>query len=337
MSYKCFQLCFNKENPSTNFIMDMRINQLNYYDFNINLNLTYNLYLKELNKTLVTIYTITLSYDIDKKSHFFDIKVNYELENTEENKFIKIELKEVEEKYVPPPPPPQPKININELLDDLDNLKNKIKHYEENNEVIDDVKEKVIEDKEVIDNEKVIKVIEEKVNKEKVIEKKVKETVKDYDSEDDNISSHSTYLCPNVDVIEKPNKKKIQIESKLIDLLNDSNIVPSQLELLNNDNEDIEEKIYCHLKLISSGSNIKNNITFIITQLIKFVETFKIPGVQKKTFIISAINKCLLEDNYDKDSINFIINDLCPDMIDMLISVDKRKVSIKKKSLLPCK
>jgi hypothetical protein len=337
--------------------MDMKINQLNYYDFNINLNLTYNLYLKELNKTLVTIYTITLSYDIDKKSHFFDIKVNYELENIEEN-LIKIELKEVEKKYVPPPPPPQPKININELLDDLDNLKNKIKHYEENNEVFDDVKEKVIEEnnevfddvkekviedvkKKVIDDVKVIddeKVIE--VNKKKVIEvnkEKVKETVKDYDSEDDNISSHSTYLCPNVDVIEKPNKKKIQIESKLIDLLNDSNIVPSQLELVNNDNEDIEEKIYCHLKLISSGSNIKNNITFIITQLIKFVETFKIPGVQKKTFIISAINKCLLEDNYDKDSINFIINDLCPDMIDMLISVDKRKVSIKKKSLLPCK
>lgn len=323
MSYKCFQLCFNKENPSTNFIMDMKINQLNYYDFNINLNLTYNLYLRELNKTLVTMYTITLNYDIDKKSHFFDIKVNYELENTEENKFIKIELKEAEEKKSISP---QGKINVEELLNDIENLKNKIKYYEEDNNVKyeSEIKKEV---REV--NEEVKKEVSEVNDVKKDIKK---EDVENYEK------FHANYLCSNVDVVERPNKKKINIENKLIDLLNDNTIVPSQLEVINNDIEDIEEKLYCHLKLISTtGKDIKNNITFIITQLIKFIENFNIPGVKKKELIISTIHKFLIEQNVDQESINYIIDNLCPEMIEMLISVDKRKVSIKKKSMLPCK
>ena len=320
MSYKCFQLCFNKENPSTNFIMDMKINQLNYYDFNINLNLTYNLYLRELNKTLVTIYTITLNYDIDKKSHFFDIKVNYELENTEENKFIKIELKEAEEKKGISP---QGKINVEELLNDLENLKNKIKYYEEDNVKYEIKKEEVSE-------VSVVSEVKKEVND---VKKEIKnEDVENYEK------FHANYLCSNVDVVERPNKKKINIENKLIDLLNDNTIVPSQLEVINNDIEDIEEKLYCHLKLISTtGKDIKNNITFIITQLIKFIENFNIPGVKKKALIISTIHKFLIEQNVDQESINYIIDNLCPEMIEMLISVDKRKVSIKKKSMLPCK
>ena len=123
-----------------------------------------------------------------------------------------------------------------------------------------------------------------------------------------------------------------------IDLLNDNTIVPSQLEVINNDIEDIEEKLYCHLKLISTtGKDIKNNITFIITQLIKFIENFNIPGVKKKALIISTIHKFLIEQKVDQESIDYIIDNLCPEMIEMLISVDKRKVSIKKKSMLPCK
>ena len=328
MSYKCFQLCFNKENPSTNFIMDMKINQLNYYDFNINLNLTYNLYLRELNKTLVTMYTITLKYDIDKKSHFFDIKVNYELENTEENKFIKIELKEAEEKKSISP---QGKINVEELLNDLENLKNKIKYYEEDNEI---KKEEVNEiKKQVSDVSDVKKEVSDVKNEVNGVKKDIKkEDVENYEK------FHANYLCSNVDVVERPNKKKINIENKLIDLLNDNTIVPSQLEVINNDIEDIEEKLYCHLKLISTtGKDIKNNITFIITQLIKFIENFNIPGVKKKELIISTIHKFLIEQNVDQESINYIIDNLCPEMIEMLISVDKRKVSIKKKSMLPCK
>lgn len=320
MSYKCFQLCFNKENPSTNFIMDMKINQLNYYDFNINLNLTYNLYLRELNKTLVTIYTITLNYDIDKKSHFFDIKVNYELENTEENKFIKIELKEAEEKKSISP---QGKINVEELLNDLENLKNKIKYYEEDNVKYEIKKEEVSE----------VSVVSEVNDVKKEIKNEIKkEDVENYEK------FHANYLCSNVDVVERPNKKKINIENKLIDLLNDNTIVPSQLEVINNDIEDIEEKLYCHLKLISTtGKDIKNNITFIITQLIKFIENFNIPGAKKKALIISTIDKFLIEQKVDQESIDYIIDNLCPEMIEMLISVDKRKVSIKKKSMLPCK
>jgi hypothetical protein len=326
MSYKCFQLCFNKKNPSTNFIMDMKINQLNYYDFNINLNLTYNLYLKELNKTLVTMYTITLNYDIDKKSHFFDIKVNYELENKEENKFIKIELKEAEEKKG------IPKINVEELLNDIENLKNKIKYYEEDNNVKYEIKKEDVSEvkKDVSDVKNEVKEVSE-VNND--IKKDIKkEDVENYEK------FHANYLCSNVDVAERPNKKKINIENKLIDLLNDNTIVPSQLEVINNDIEDIEEKLYCHLKLISTtGKDIKNNITFIITQLIKFIENFNIPGVKKKELIISTIHKFLIEQKVDQESIDYIIDNLCPEMIEMLISVDKRKVSIKKKSMLPCK
>lgn len=290
MSYKCFQLCFNKEDPLTIFTMEMKINQLNYYDFNIKLDLTYNLYIKELNRTLVTMYTITLNYDVDKKTHFFDIKVNYNLEDSDENKLIKIELKELEQ---------QPKIDMNELLTEIQSLKSKVKQYEE---------------------------MEYEVKEEKKKEDEIVVTPK-------KLEVHAPYLCSSVDVVERPNKKKINIENKLITLLNDSSIVPTQLEVVNNDNEDIEEKVYYHLKLISTDTDIKNNITFIITQLVKFVDNFTLPGFRKKELVISSIHKVLLEQKVDKQTIDYMINNLCPEMIDMLISVDKRKTSIKKKTI----
>lgn len=285
MSYKCFQLCFNKDDPLTIFTMEMKINQLNYYDFNIKLDLTYNLYIKELNRTLVTMYTISLNYDVDKKTHFFDIKVNYNLEDSDENKLIKIELKELEQ---------QPKIDMNELLNEIKTLKSKVKQYEE--------MEYEVKEEEIVVTPKKLEV-------------------------------HTPYLCSSVDVVERPNKKKINIENKLITLLNDSSIVPTQLEVVNNDNEDIEEKVYYHLKLISTDTDIKNNITFIIAQLVKFVDNFKIPGFRKKELVISSIHRVLDEQKVDKENIDYMINNLCPEMIDMLISVDRRKTSIKKKSI----
>jgi hypothetical protein len=144
---------------------------------------------------------------------------------------------------------------------------------------------------------------------------------------------HAPYLCSSIDVVERPNKKKINIESKLITLLNDNSIVPTQLEIVNNDNEDIEDKVYYHLKLISTDTDIKKNITFIITQLVKFVDNFTLPGFRKKELVISSIRKALHDQKVDKETIDYMINNLCPEMIDMLISVDKRKTSIKKKTI----
>jgi hypothetical protein len=62
----------------------------------------------------------------------------------------------------------------------------------------------------------------------------------------------------------------------------------------------------------------------------KFIDNFDIKGIDKKNIIISTIKKFLLDENCS--NIDYIIDNICPNLIDILVSVDKRKVVIKKKS-----
>ena len=135
---------------------------------------------------------------------------------------------------------------------------------------------------------------------------------------------------------------------------------------------DIEDKVYYHLKLITlSSTDTSNNIVIIVTELVKFIDNFRIEGDNKKKIIISVIKKFLSEENnskylpfdvcnhweeyqtengvtywwnnvtdrsswvkpeYQNVNIDYIINTVCSKLIDILISVDKRKIIIKKKS-----
>ena len=103
------------------------------------------------------------------------------------------------------------------------------------------------------------------------------------------------------------------------------------MNLLENDSQfslsetsDIEVKLQYHLKLITSSTD---NIILIITNLVKFIDNFEIDGNTKKNIVIFIINK-FLSDNTQKD---YIINIICPSLIDILISVDKRKIILRKK------
>ena len=73
------------------------------------------------------------------------------------------------------------------------------------------------------------------------------------------------------------------------------------------------------------------NIIFIITELIKFVDHFKITGEEKKSLIISSIAIFLETENFCKEENDFIVRIICPELIDILISIDKRKIKLRNK------
>jgi hypothetical protein len=128
------------------------------------------------------------------------------------------------------------------------------------------------------------------------------------------------------------NKKKPIIETKLLELLNDSktnNFINKTIKVDNKERNDIEDKILYHLKLITlSSMDISTNIIFIVTELMKFIDNYNLKGIEKKNIIISTIKKFLEDENYpNKD---YITNTICPELIDILISIDKRKIIIRK-------
>ena len=93
----------------------------------------------------------------------------------------------------------------------------------------------------------------------------------------------------------------------------------------------IENKIYNHLKIILSSKSINaNNIIYIVTELMKFIEIFRIKGVDKKTIILATLRKFLTDEKYTDEQIDFIIDIICKELIDILISIDKRKITIRK-------
>lgn len=118
--------------------------------------------------------------------------------------------------------------------------------------------------------------------------------------------------------------KQIKIEDKLIKLLKNSEIKHVDV---------IKEKILYHLRLTITMNNISpiKNIIFIITELIKFVDHFKITGEEKKSLIISSIAIFLETENFCKEENDFIVRIICPELIDILISIDKRKIKLRNK------
>jgi len=120
--------------------------------------------------------------------------------------------------------------------------------------------------------------------------------------------------------------KQIKIEDKLIKLLKNSD--DKHLDV-------IKEKLLYHLRLTITMNNIspRKNIIFIITELIKFVDHFKITGKEKKSLIISSIAIFLETENFCKAENDFIVQIICPELIDILISIDKRKIKLRNKPL----
>lgn len=143
-------------------------------------------------------------------------------------------------------------------------------------------------------------------------------------------------------------RKPLRVEPQLVKMLNNSTIKFSELQVAPNSRgvndtnsvsgnssslEDIEEKLYYHLQLMLSMDhiNIINNIIFIVTELMKFIDNYNIKGIDKKQIILNILNKTLVELNASEQDIKLLLDTLVPELIDILISIDKRRIIIKKK------
>lgn len=148
---------------------------------------------------------------------------------------------------------------------------------------------------------------------------------------EDNMVKINTYVKDvNKKYIEL-NKEKNEIQDTLLKLAEEEN---NKKDLNGKDLNEfitIENKIYNHLKIILSSKSINaNNIIYIVTELMKFIEIFKIKGVDKKTIILATLRKFLTDEKYTEEQIDFIIDIICKELIDILISIDKRKITIRK-------
>ena len=118
--------------------------------------------------------------------------------------------------------------------------------------------------------------------------------------------------------------KKMNVEDKLLQLLDDD---PLDYKI------NLQKKIDYHLRLTTAMNNISptKNIIFIITELMKYIDNFDLSGEDKKNIIISSVKTFLTNEKINDQDINFIVNTVCPELIDILVSVDKRNITIKKK------
>ena len=118
--------------------------------------------------------------------------------------------------------------------------------------------------------------------------------------------------------------KKMTVEDKVLQLLDDD---PMDYKI------SLQKKIDYQLRLTTAMNNISptKNIIFIITELMKYIDNFDLSGEDKKNIIISSVKTFLTNEKINEQDINFIVNTVCPELIDILVSVDKRNITIKKK------
>jgi len=239
---------------------------------------------------------------------------------------------------------------------------NKIMTYQ-NEEKFDHVKDRDIniEPKEVEqDNKSTIKIVDVyNFYENKNIESKVANKVS---TEQDNKSNIEMVDVYNVDenknteskvvnkVSEQDNKSNIEIDNVDENKNSDSKVVnnfseqdsKSNIEFddvdKNNNLDDslfgIGEKIYNHLKLILNDKQLTvSNITYIIIELMQFIEHFHIENLSKKDVIVSILEKYVLEntDNIENiEHIKIFMNSI-PNLIDIYKSIDTKKIKIKLK------
>ena len=95
----------------------------------------------------------------------------------------------------------------------------------------------------------------------------------------------------------------------------------------------LEDELYQHLIDIVScnPTMIYTNLIYVVTELMRFVENFNASGFDKKTFIIESIRKFLINNNMNSPETDSILNTICPELIEILLLVDKRRIIIRKK------
>ncbi len=169
----------------------------------------------------------------------------------------------------------------------------------------------------------------EYISDEKTFEINKDEEMKSHSSSmnsSESIRKYKIKNCENENIdISSIKIKKMNVEDKLLKLLDEDDPLDYKVSL--------QKKIDYQLRLTTAMNNISptKNIIFIITELMKYIDNFDLSGEDKKNIIISSIENFLRNEKINEQDVNFITKTVCPELIDILISVDKRNITIKKK------
>jgi hypothetical protein len=130
--------------------------------------------------------------------------------------------------------------------------------------------------------------------------------------------------------INSPGLTEIKIEDKLL-RTNTKNITHPDV---------ITEKIVSHLRMMilynDKDISFKRNIVFLIVEMIKFIDQFLISGDDKKSLLIESLKICLESENFSENEYNLIVDVVCPELIDILISIDRHETKLTKQSISCC-
>ncbi len=134
----------------------------------------------------------------------------------------------------------------------------------------------------------------------------------------------------NSKTIKKP---KTLVETKLLNMLDRNQFKETGYQISPNSTFEpttIEDKMYEHLQRILSKKevDIVKNMVYVVTEMMKFINNYLIEGIEKKQIIIKTIQTMMIELDIPSSIIDYSVDSLLPEVIDILSSVDKREIII---------
>ena len=132
------------------------------------------------------------------------------------------------------------------------------------------------------------------------------------------------------------NTPQNNIEIRSVDTSDEDLSIMSDSENLTDEEkrefDEIEKQLFHHLKLVLGDKKLDlSNIINIVIDLMKFIDYFNIVNKNKKEIILYTIKKYF--NQIDNNEIHNQFLDMLPSMIDMFISIDKKKIKIRKPKL----
>jgi hypothetical protein len=259
------------------------------------------------------------------------------LKNKKEKELLKIQenfkIEEFKEKRKLDDEHQKLKIKLKELLNFEEDVK-----IQNQNEI--EFQEKLLEDKNHL------KIMEDiKIKNYEILKKNEKYLRTEMHFESDEIISYLKNELENLDSDAKELDND-QIESEKLKyfkekygnsseneiIVNRKDISP-QLVSSSETDSNLEDTLFEHIKDIVSDNPdmIYTNLIFVITELMKFIENFNTDSFDKKGLIISSIKKFLEYEKMKSEETDIILDTICPELIEILLLVDKRKIIIRKK------
>ena len=274
----------------------------------------------------------------------FDIKIDEKMYDLNTIISLKFELNNEPEIIIDYNIKDQPKINfkMNDLFSMINELKNKVSNDIES-----------VENKVVVEN-KDVEESEENKDVEESIEKSEEESEEESE-ESENVEEVDKSRVGKVRMerarLEKIRQEKEKLENERLEnerleneRLEKNNVIMKSLKkdletIKDPDNDVIDKalsiqlKMLEHLKLIISDNPemLYTNLIHIVTELMKYVETINTEDCDKKTLIIKSIKTFLEYQKMNSPETDLILDTICPELIDVLLLVDKRKIVFKRK------